>query len=330
MKQTVGFCTTVDGVRLAYATTGEGPVLVRAAHWYSHIERELELSASAEFYRALAKRHTLVRYDGRGNGLSDRFPGEISFEAFIRDLEAVVDALKLERFPILGASQGGAIAIMYALRHPERVSHLVLSGAFARGMHFREGMGQGEEVVNAMRALIRQGWGSDDPSFRTIFTTQMMPGATPEQARNWTELERVSASAESAERTFIAIQTGINIVDRLGEVRTPTLVLHVRDDRRVPFEEGRILGANIPNARFVPLPGDNHVPLPQDPSFRPRLREISDFLGVSPSHSIGQKLGDVGDKLSRGTRHFEASTYYKIIAIVAAIASIVSLILTFK
>lgn len=330
MEQHLGFCTTVDGVRIAYATIGEGPVLVRAAHWYSHLEREWELSGAAGFYQAFAKHHTLVRYDGRGTGLSDRFPAEISFETFIRDLEAVVDALRLERFALFGTSQGGPISIMYALRHPERVTHIVLSNSFARGALFREGVGQGEEIVSAMRALIRRGWGSDDPSFRAIFTTQMMPGATPEQAQGWNELERISASAEVAERIFAAIHTEINIVDRLREVRTPTLVLHVRDDRRVPFEEGRILAAHIPNARFVPLPGINHAPLPQDPSFSLSLREISAFLGIETSGPLTQKLTAIGEKVSKGTKHFEASTTFKILAILAVIASIVSLILTFK
>jgi pimeloyl-ACP methyl ester carboxylesterase len=330
MDAQIGYCTTSDNVRLAHAVSGTGPTLVRVGAWYTHLQHDWDLSGWSDLYRAFGKRFQFVRYDVRGTGLSDRFPKEISVETFVRDLETVVDALRLERFALLGISQGGAVGILYALRHPERVSHIVLLNAFARGAGFREGVAQGQEVVNAMRALIRRGWGSDDPSFRAIFTTQMMPTATPDQAQRWNECERVSVSPEVAERIFGAIHSEIKIVDRLSDLRVPTLVLHVRDDRRVPFEEGRMLAAHIPSARFVPIAGANHVLLPQDAGFGTAVEEICSFLGVRSASPLVRGVRTLGNTLRSATKHFEASTYYTILAIVAAVASIVSLIWTFK
>lgn len=330
MDERISYCTTSDGVRLAYAVSGSGPVLVRAGNWYTHLQYDRELSGWSAFLAALQKRFTLVRYDVRGTGLSDRFPEEISTRTLVRDLEAVVDALKLDRFTLLGVSQGGAVSILYALAHPDRVSHLVLLNALVRGAAFREGVGQGIEVVNAMRALIRRGWGSDDPSFRAIFTTQMMPTATPEQQRNWNELERLSVAPDVAERMFAAVHTEINVADKVSELRVPTLVLHVRDDRRVPFEEGRLVAAHTPGAKFVPLPGTNHIILPQDEALGIAIREICAFAGVAPAGGLTDKLGSVGTSFGAATKRFEASTIYKFLAIVAAIVSIVSFVLTFR
>lgn len=330
MDQRIGYCTTEDGVRIAYAVSGTGPALVRVGNWYTHLQHDRELSGWSAMLRALEKRFQLVRYDVRGTGLSDRFPAEISLATFVRDLEAVVDSLKLERFALLGISQGGAVGIHYALKRPERVSHVILLNALVRGAAFREGVGQGAEMVQAMRALIRRGWGSDDPSFRAIFTTQMMPTATPEQAQKWNELERVAVAPEIAERIFAAVHSEINILDRVSELRVPALVLHVRDDRRVPFEEGRLLAAHTPGARFVPLPGVNHVILPQDEALGIVVREICGFVGVAPASTVAQGIQNLGSSVGEVTKRFEASTFYKLLAILAALASIVSLIWTFK
>jgi len=330
MDQQIGYSIASDGVRIAHAVSGTGPVLVRAGNWYTHLEHDWDLSGWGGFLRALEKRFRLVRYDARGTGLSDRFPQDISVDTLVRDLEAVVDGLNLDRFALLGVSQGGAVGVLYALKHPERVSHLILLNSLVRGAGFREGVGQGPEVVEAMRALIRRGWGSDDASFRAMFTTQMMPTATPEQAQQWNELERLSVSPEIAERMFAAIHTGINIVDRVSELRVPTLVMHVRDDRRVPFEEGRLLAAHTPGSRFVPLPGANHVILPQDEALGIAVREICKFVGVQPLSPIAHSLGAVAGTLGGATKRFESSTYYKLLAILATVASIISLIWTFK
>lgn len=330
MDQRISYCTTTDGVRLAYSVSGSGPVLVRAGNWYTHLQHDWDLSGWSALLRHLQKRFSLVRYDVRGTGLSDRFPSEISTETLVRDLEAVVDALALERFALLGVSQGGAVSVLYALRHPQRVSHLVLLNALVRGAAFRQGVGQGEEIVNAMRALIRRGWGSDDPSFRAIFTTQMMPSATPEQQKNWNELERLSVSPEVAERMFAAIHTEINVADQVSALRVPALVMHVRDDRRVPFEEGRLLAAHTPGARFVPLPGANHVILPQDEALGIVVREICSFLGVKSAGTVARRFQKLGDAVGDSTKRFEASPLYKLLAIVAVVVTIASFLWAIK
>lgn len=330
MDQQISYCTTTDGVRIAYSVTGSGPVLVRAGNWYTHLQHDWDLSGWSAFLRQLQKRFRLVRYDVRGTGLSDRFPTEISTETLLRDLEAVVDALDLGRFSLLGISQGGAVSVLYALDHPERVSHLVLLNALVRGAAFRDGVGQGGEVVDAMRALIRRGWGSDDPSFRAIFTTQMMPSATQEQQQKWNELERLSVSPDVAERMFSAIHTEINVADRVGELRVPTLVMHVREDRRVPFEEGRLIAAHTPGAKFVPLPGANHVILPQDEAMSIATRELCGFIGVAPASPVALGLQKLGDAIGGATKRFEASVVYKLLAIIAVAVTIASFLWTIR
>lgn len=330
MTHEIRYCTTADGVRIAYAVSGSGPALVRAGNWYTHLQHDLRLSGWNAFLGLLQKRFTLVRYDGRGTGMSDRFPAEISTDTLVRDLEAVVDAVPLQRFALLGVSQGGAASILYSLKHPERVSHLILLNALVRGAAFRDGVGQGAEVVQAMRALIRQGWGSDDPAFRSLFTTQMMPTATPEQQRNWNELERLSVAPDVAERIFAAVHTEVNVADRVREIRVPTLIMHVRDDRRVPFEEGRLVAAHTPGARFVPLPGANHVVLEQDEALAIAIGEICSFLGVAPMNPVAQSLSDVGGRLGAATKRFEASTLYKLLAIAAVVVSIASFLWTIR
>ncbi len=330
MDQQISFCTTTDGVRLAYAVSGSGPVLVRAGNWYTHLQHDWDLSGWSAFLGHLQKRFRLVRYDVRGTGLSDRFPSEISTATLVRDLEAVIDALDLDRFSLLGISQGGAVSVLYALAHPERVSHLVLLNALVRGAAFRQGVGQGEEIVNAMRALIRRGWGSDDPSFRAIFTTQMMPSATIEQQRNWNELERLSVAPDVAERMFTAIHTEINVADLVNELRVPTLVMHVRGDHRVPFEEGRLIAAHTPGAKFIPLPGANHVILPQDEAMGVAVREICNFLGVAPANPVSQGFHKLGESVGGATKRFEASALYKLLAIVAVVVTIASFIWTIR
>lgn len=323
---TIKYCAAPDGVRLAYAETGHGPALVKAANWYTHLELEWQGNAWGPTFRELSQMHRLLRYDVRGTGLSDRFPARVSFELFVDDLETVVDAAGLDRFALLGASQGAAVAIAYALRHPERVTHLVLLNGFARGAAHRHGVGQGPEMVEAMCTMIRQGWGGDDPSFRQIFTTQLMPGGTPEQMGEWNTLERESASPEIAARIFAAVHTEIDLVERLPQVRTPTLVLHCRGDRRVPFEQGRELAAAIPNARFHPVDSENHILLEQDRGFRSALDEIERFLGTVPTRTtrMQRSVTRLASRFGDAMRAIEASTVYKLLAIIAVIATLAS------
>ena len=275
LRQEIHFCLASDGVRIAYAEVGKGPPLVKAANWLNHLEYDWESPIWCHLLQTLASEHQLIRHDQRGNGLSDREVDDISFDAFVRDLESVVDASNLERFPLLGISQGCAISIAYALRHPHRVSRLVLYGGFARGWLKRNP--DDAEKFEAMTTLMRHGWGQENPAFRQMFTSQFIPGGTVEQMRWLNDLQRLTASPDNAVRIMKAL-ANIDLTYLLPQVRIPTLVLHCRSDARVPFEEGRRLAAGIPGAQFVALEGHNHLVLETEPAWTRLLDEIRNFL----------------------------------------------------
>ena len=279
--QEIRFCMAPDGVQIAYATVGQGSPLVKAPNWMNHLEYDWESPIWQHLLQELARDHTLVRFDQRANGLSDWDIEDISFEAFVRDLETVVDTLGLERFPLLGISQGCAISIAYAVRHPERVSHLALYGGFARG-GFKRGSQEERTQAEAMITLIRHGWGQDNPAFRQMFTSAFVPGGTLEQMEWFNELQRVSISPENAARIRVAT-SNIDVTELLTQVNIPTLVLHCREDGIVPFNEGRRMAAMIPGARFIPLEGRNHLMLEHEPAWPRFLEEIRTFLGVDTS-----------------------------------------------
>ncbi len=272
----IHFCTASDGVRIAYALAGKGPPLVKAANWLNHLEYDWESPVWSHLLHGLAAEHRLIRYDERGNGLSDWNVDDISFDAFVRDLETVVDAAGLQRFALLGISQGCAVSIAYAVRHPERVSHLVLYGGYARGRRKR-GSQQESDQADALITLMRQGWGKENPAFRHIFTSLFIPGGTPEQMTWFDELQRVTTSPENSVRIREAMN-GIDVSELLPRVTVPTLVLHCRSEAVVPFEEGRRVAAGIPGARFVALEGNNHLVLETDPGWGRFLDEIREFL----------------------------------------------------
>ena len=256
---------------------GHGPPLVKTGNWMTHLEYDLESPIWRHLYLELAKIRTLVRYDARGNGLSDRTVDDISFDAFVRDLETVVDAAKVERFALFGISQGCAIAIDYAVRHAERVSHLILYGGFAIGRNKRARSAPEREEAAAMLTLMRVGWGKENPAFRQLFTSQFMPGATKEQADWYNELQRITVSPEVAARFTEAVgETDVTAL--LPQVRVPTLVMHARDDARVPFDAGRRMAAAIPGAQFVTLEGCNHLFLETEPAFGQFLEHTRSFL----------------------------------------------------
>ncbi len=278
LKQEIRYCKAPDGVRLAYAMVGSGPPMLRSAHWLGHLEYDWELPLARPFLLGLAKDYTLIRYDARGNGLSDWDVGEISLDSGVRDMETVADAAGLDRFPLLGVSQGCAVSIAYAVRHPERVSHLILYGGFAVGTKKRPNLTAADrERFAAMQTLVRQGWGADNPAFRQIFTSLMMPAATKDQMEAFNELQRLSGSPECAAR-YLETVADLDVRELLSQVRAPTLVMHVRDDPRVPSDLGRELAAGITGARFVALPGKNHVLLEQDPGLPRFFEELKDFL----------------------------------------------------
>jgi pimeloyl-ACP methyl ester carboxylesterase/DNA-binding winged helix-turn-helix (wHTH) protein len=275
IDQRIDYCRTSEGVRLAYATAGSGPPLIKAANWLNHLEYDWESPVWQHVVHGLAQRRTLIRYDARGNGMSDWDVQTVSLEAWVSDLETVVDAVGVERFPLLGASQGCAVSIAYAVRHPERVSHLILYGGFALGEARRSP--ERKQLHAAMATLMRHGWGSDNPAFRQMFTAQFMPGATPDQAAFFNELQRRTTSPECAARNF-EVAGRIDVSDLLGKVTMPTLVMHARGDARVPVELGRSLAAGIPGARFVALEGQNHLFLEHEAARDRFFEEIDLFL----------------------------------------------------
>jgi class 3 adenylate cyclase/pimeloyl-ACP methyl ester carboxylesterase len=275
MTQEINYCRASDGVRLAYATVGQGPPLVKTANWMNHLEYDWESPIWHHLLEGLARNHTLIRYDARGNGLSDWDVDEISLEAWVGDLETVVNAVEIERFPLFGVSQGCAVSIAYAVRHPERLSHLILYGGFALGGHKRS-PGEAEER-SAMGTLMRLGWGMDSPAFRQMFTSQFIPEATKEQADWFNDLQRNTTSPECAAR-FFETAGNIDVREMLPQVTVPTLVMHARGDLICPIEAGRQMAAGIPGARFIALPGRNHLFLKHEPAAARFFEEVILFL----------------------------------------------------
>jgi pimeloyl-ACP methyl ester carboxylesterase/DNA-binding SARP family transcriptional activator len=276
LRQDVRFCTARDGVRIAYATVGSGPPLVKTANWMNHLEFDWDSPVWRYAFRRLAQDYTFIRYDARGNGLSDWDVSDWSLDKLVADLEAVVDAAGLERFPLLGISQGCAVSVEYAVRHPERVSKLILYGGYARGWKQHDDRDRVAET-EALVQVTRTGWGKDNPAYRQLFTTFFIPGATQEQMSWFNELQRITTSPENA-ATLLDQLGNIDVRDRLSEVRTPTLVIHSRKDARVTLPNGRELAMGIPGARFVILESENHILLEQDPALDRFLDAINEFL----------------------------------------------------
>jgi DNA-binding winged helix-turn-helix (wHTH) protein/pimeloyl-ACP methyl ester carboxylesterase len=275
-QHAIRFCTASDGVRIAYALAGHGPPLVKAGNWLNHLEYDWQSPIWSPLLHALAAEHLLIRYDARGNGLSDWDVDEVSFDGFLRDLESVVEAVRVERFALLGISQGCALSIAYAARYPERVSHLILYGGFARGRRKR-GSQQEIDSSEAILTLMRQGWGQENPAFRQMFTSLFMPEGSAEQMQWFNDLQRNTTSPENAVRLRRAVDE-VDVTDLLQHIKVPTLVLHCRNDAMQPFEEGRQVAAGIPGARFVALEGRNHMILEGDTAWDRFLDEVRSFL----------------------------------------------------
>ncbi len=279
-KQAVTFCRTVDGINLAVASVGCGPVLVRAAHWATHIEYDWENLVTGPLLQRLADRFRLVRYDYRGTGLSDRDVPAISFQTMLCDLEAVVDALALERFALLGISGGAAASIAYAVRHPHRVSKLVLFGGYAQGRNKRDSPQDAEEAA-AFLTMARHGWGDDRSLFARAFFSFWLPAASPEQLKSFIELMRIASPDGRTGANLRQAVDDIDIVAMLPRVSIPTIVFHCIRDRLVPFDLGRRLAASIPNARFVALDSENHALLSTEPAWAKFVEEMEAFLAIA-------------------------------------------------
>jgi pimeloyl-ACP methyl ester carboxylesterase/DNA-binding CsgD family transcriptional regulator len=284
MRQQIRFLETADGVHLAWARAGNGPVLVKPSCWLTHLEYDWESPVWRHWMRFLAGHYTFVRYDERGCGLTDWAANDLAADRWIDDLEAVVERAGLnEPFVLLGISQGSVAAIQYAVRHPERVSKLVLYGGYARGWG-RRGDPGAERAARAIIDLMETGWGSDNPVFRQLFTSRFIPGATAEQIRWFNDLCRRTTSPEVAMRLNL-VRRDVDITALLPQVRIPTLVMHARDDAVVPLAEGRLLAAHIPNAQFVELDSGNHVLLEDEPAWRVFQNRLIEYTGASPRHT---------------------------------------------
>lgn len=275
-SQRIGFCEVRDGTKIAYATIGSGPPLLKAANWLNHLEFDWASPIWGRSFAEIARRRTFVRYDERGCGLSDWDIEDLSFNAFVEDLEVVADRLGLERFPLLGISQGAAVSIEYAVRHPERVSGLVLISGYAAGWRILCSPEE-QERREAVLTLTEVGWGTDNPAYRHIFSQTFMPDASAEDLAWFDEFQRQTTSPRNAAR-FQDAFGHIDVRHRLAEVKAPTIVLHSRHDQRIPLELGRAVASGIPDAIFVPLESRNHILVDHEPAWRVCLRTVGRFF----------------------------------------------------
>jgi len=250
MEQSIRFCTAPDGIRIAYATVGEGYPLVVCQGWISHLELDWAAEHSRRFWEALGERHLVVRYDRRGTGLSDRKVEDYSLEAQVGDLAAVITALGRPKIALLGFSAGGPIILAYAHQNPEVVSHLILYATYARGRYLAI-----SDLAKALMHLIDADWGGLGSLAQADI---YIPGASTEVRKAFAEYQQQSADKEAALGQSAAFAR-FDTKHLLKEIHTPALVMHKRGDRPVPFELGRRLARDLPNSRFMPLEGDVHV-----------------------------------------------------------------------
>jgi pimeloyl-ACP methyl ester carboxylesterase/DNA-binding CsgD family transcriptional regulator len=283
--QHIHYVRSSDGLKLAWADAGSGPMLVKAANWLTHLEYEWESPIWKHWMEFFSSNFRYIRHDERGCGMTDREVGDLSIERWVEDLESVIDAARpQERFGLLGISQGSAACIAYAIKHPERVSRLVIYGGYARGPYQRDDPDRAQ-MYRAMIDLVRVGWGSNNPTFRQLFTSRFVPGATDEQLSWFNDLCTITTSGEIAAQ-LLTERAQINVMDLLERVRTPTLVMHARDDDVVPIAEGRIIAAGIPNAQFVELDSPNHVLLRHEPAWSRFCDEFLQFFWIDAESRI--------------------------------------------
>jgi pimeloyl-ACP methyl ester carboxylesterase/DNA-binding CsgD family transcriptional regulator len=280
LRQRIRYLRTSDGVQLAWAEVGAGPILIKAANWLTHLEYDFESPVWGHWIRFLGNHFHFLRYDERGCGMTDWTIEDLSFERWVEDLEAVIVASGVdEPFALLGISQGAAACIAYAVRHPERVSRMVLYGAYARGSAHRADPVH-EREYRAIVELVRIGWGKDNPAFRQIFTSRFIPGASEAQMGWFNELCRRTTGPDTAARLLEA-RAQIEVSGLLGAIRTPTLVIHARNDEVVPLSESRLIASGIPGAQFAELDSRNHILLEDEPAWARFQEMVLEFMGAA-------------------------------------------------
>ena len=277
MQQQVRFCASSDGVQIAYSVTGGGAPLVMSASWLTHLEHQWSSLAWRPWLEHFSQSHALLRYDSRGCGLSDRTVGDVSFENWMRDFEAIADAADFDRFAILATCQGGPIAVEYAARHPERVSKLVIYGSYARGLAKRSGSPEQAKKAKVLLDMLQLGWGIDNHAFLLLWASLFQQDGSQEHLRSWSEQMRLSTSAEMAAR-LLEITFNTDARKAAAQVRCPALIINADLDPMVPIDEGRILASLIPGARFVQLSSRNHMLLPEEPAWNRLVTEVESFL----------------------------------------------------
>jgi len=276
LEQEIRFCAASDGVRLAYATHGRGPPLVKASNWLTHLEFDWKSPIWRHWLDELGRSNTVIRYDMRGCGMSDRDVEEFSLDRWVADLATVIDAAGVERCSLLGISGGAATGLAYAARDPDRVERVIAYGGWATGNFLRAG-----DEREAFRTVLRAGWATPHPAFRHVFTMMFLPEGTPEQMAWYDELQRRCITADTALRIYDALAES-DATELLPRVQAPTLVLHARGDQVVPFEEGRRIAAVVPSARLITLESRNHLLLADEPAWQTFIAEVREFLGARP------------------------------------------------
>src|SRR5664279_140948 len=277
MDQNIRFCKSSDGVRLAYAISGEGPPLVMSATWLTHLEHQWQSLAWRPWLEAFSRDHKLLRYDSRGCGLSDRDICDLSFETWVRDFERVIDAASVRRFDLLATCWGGPIAIEYAARHPERVNRLILYGTYALGRLRWNDRPNEVEKGRVLLDLTQLGWGQENHAFLPVWASHFQPGATLEHLRSWCDQQCAATSAETAVR-LLRIGWNVDVSEAARKIKCPVLIVHPERDAVVPIEQGRLLASLIPNCRFVQLDTENHMPLADEPAWPRLVDEMRRFL----------------------------------------------------
>ncbi len=301
-RQVIRYVNTSDGVRIAWAAAGSGAPLVKASNWLSHLEYDWESPIFRHWMTFFADHFRFIRYDERGCGMTDWDASNLSMDRWTDDMEAVIDAAKIdEPITLLGISQGGSTCVSYAVRHPERVSRLILYGAYARGA-YKRGQPDNEREYRAVVELVRVGWAKDNPAFRRVFTSRFVPGGTEEQIQWFTELARKTTSPNIA-APILETRGHIDVSDLLEQIHVPTLVLHARNDNAIPFAEGKLLASRIPNAEFVELDSCNHILLEHEPAWKRFCDAVLEFTGAGhelPFATLSHREREILSLLTEG------------------------------